>query len=168
MGYQLGNRIIVLSLRDSVFFGKFRHRYHLIGIHRNRIIDGGDLLLLHMIPLHDILSHPVGYRHDMSGEVHVQPPAESGVGNLVERMILRVMSRLQIMNGIHISDPPVQERPAVNRNETSADAVSAQQSVLTEKLPQNTSCYIRRLYVTLQQRNSLILRIMCKGLPVIF
>ena len=47
-----------------------------------------------MISAHDILLHPVGNRDDMSGAVHIQPPAESGVGDFMKGMIFRIMGGL--------------------------------------------------------------------------
>ena len=82
-------------------------------------------------------------------------------------MIRGIMSRLQIMKCVDIGDAAVSERSAVYRRKASAYSMFPQETVLTEKLPQNAAGDIGRHYIGLQNIDSVILPIMRERLLIV-
>ena len=167
MRNQLRNRIVKSLLLHMILFRKAVKSDRLLFYHRNWIVDRCNFIPPHMIFFPDVIPHPVGNRHKMSGQMRVQPPAQSGVRNFVERMIFWVMRRLQIMNHIDVSNAAVKQRTTIYRHKAFADFPFSQESVLAEKVPQNPPRNIGGYHFRLQKFHPLILCIMAERLLIV-
>jgi hypothetical protein len=91
--------------------------------------------------------------------VYIQPPAQLRIGNLMKRMVLRIVGCLQVMDHIHIGDAAIEKGAAVHRDEAFPDAMTPQKPILAEELPQDTPRDVGGGDVCLQKLYPLVLRI---------